>query len=144
MSFDEKYKVALRTESKLCDNAQLFGAFAQGDRLTFTVSAERRSGISKLRMRLYNDATASECYYFFDYCGMSEGCDKYKLVLDLNEPGLFYYDISYEDINGVRYLNTAGFFESVTLEGTSIDYIKYILVTVNGTDVTYEYLQAVK
>jgi len=104
MSFDEKYKVALRTESKLCDNAQLFGAFAQGDRLTFTVSAERRSGISKLRMRLYNDATASERYYFFDYCGMSEGCDKYKLVLDLNEPGLFYYDISYEDINGVRYL----------------------------------------
>jgi len=51
---------------------------------------------------------------------------------------------SYGIENGVRYLNTAGFFESVTLEGTSIDYIKYILVTVNGTDVTYEYLQAVK
>lgn len=46
--------------------------------------------------------------------------------------------------NGVRYVNTAGFFESVTPDGTSIDYIKYLLVTVNGTDVTYEYKQAVK
>ncbi len=46
--------------------------------------------------------------------------------------------------NGVRYVNTAGFFESVTLEGTSLDYVKYLLVTVNGTDVTYEYLQAVE
>ena len=46
--------------------------------------------------------------------------------------------------NGVRYVNTAGFFESVSLEGTSVDYIKYLLVTVNGTEVTYEYKQAVK
>lgn len=46
--------------------------------------------------------------------------------------------------NGVRYVNTAGFFPSVTLEGTSIDYIQYVLVTVNGDNVTYEYKQAVK
>lgn len=46
--------------------------------------------------------------------------------------------------NGVRYVNTAGFFPSVTLEGTSVDYIKYLLVTVNGNDVTYEYKQAVR
>ncbi|MBQ3181918.1 MAG: hypothetical protein IJB50_04080, partial [Clostridia bacterium] len=51
---------------------------------------------------------------------------------------------SYGIENGVRYVNTAGFFESVTLEGTSLDYVKYLLVTVNDTDVTYEYLQAVK
>jgi len=51
---------------------------------------------------------------------------------------------SYGLENGVRYVNTAGFFKSVTLEGTSLDYIKYLLVTVNGTDVTYEYLQAVE
>ena len=46
--------------------------------------------------------------------------------------------------NGVRYINTAGFFNSVTLDGTSPDYVKYLLVTVNGNDVTYEYKQAVE
>lgn len=46
--------------------------------------------------------------------------------------------------NNVRYVNTAGFFPSVTLTGTSVDYIKYVLVTVNGDEVTYEYIQAVR
>ena len=46
--------------------------------------------------------------------------------------------------SGVRYINTAGVFPSVTLEGTSIDYLKYVLVTVNGNEVTYEYKQAVR
>ncbi len=46
--------------------------------------------------------------------------------------------------NGVRYVNTAGFFPSVTVDGTDISYVKYVLVTVNGNDVTYEYKQAVK
>ncbi len=41
--------------------------------------------------------------------------------------------------DGVRYVNTAGVFPSISLEGTSISYVKYILVTVNGNDVTYEY-----
>ena len=56
--------------------------------------------------------------------------------------GGFSNDYVVED--NIRYVNTAGFFESVTLEGTSLDYVQYILVTVNGTDVTYEYKQAVK
>lgn len=46
--------------------------------------------------------------------------------------------------NDVRYVNTAGFFQSVALEGTSIDYIEYVLVTVNGAEVTYEYRKAVR
>lgn len=46
--------------------------------------------------------------------------------------------------NGVRYINTAGVFPSVALEGTSISYVEYVLVTVNGADVTYEYKQAVR
>lgn len=46
--------------------------------------------------------------------------------------------------NKVRYVNTAGFFPSVTLTGTSIDYIEYVLVTVNGDEVTYEYRKAVR
>jgi hypothetical protein len=44
----------------------------------------------------------------------------------------------------VRYINTAGVFPSVSLEGTSVSYVKYVLVTVNGTDVTYEYKEAVR
>ncbi len=44
----------------------------------------------------------------------------------------------------VRYINTAGFFPSVSLEGTSVSYVKYVLVTVNGEDVTYEYKEAVR
>ncbi len=39
----------------------------------------------------------------------------------------------------VRYVNTAGVFPSIALEGTSPSYIKYVLVTVNGGDVTFEY-----
>ena len=39
----------------------------------------------------------------------------------------------------VRYVNTAGIFPSISLEGTSPSYIKYVLVTVNGADVTFEY-----
>ncbi len=46
--------------------------------------------------------------------------------------------------NGVRYVNTAGFFPSVKIDGTDVSYVKYVLVTVNGNDVTYEYKQAVK
>lgn len=46
--------------------------------------------------------------------------------------------------NNVRYVNTAGVFPSVSLEGTSVEYIQYVLVTVNGNNVTYEYKQAVK
>lgn len=41
--------------------------------------------------------------------------------------------------NGVRYINTAGVFPSISLNGTSVSYVKYVLVTVNGNDVTYEY-----
>ena len=41
--------------------------------------------------------------------------------------------------NGVRYINTAGIFPSISLNGTSVSYIKYVLVTVNGNDITYEY-----
>jgi len=46
--------------------------------------------------------------------------------------------------NNVRYINTAGIFPSVTLGGTPVDYLEYVLVTVNGDDVSYEYRQAVK
>ena len=45
--------------------------------------------------------------------------------------------------NNVRYIKTAGVFPSVTLGGTSVDYIEYVLVTVNGSNVTYEYKRAV-
>lgn len=41
--------------------------------------------------------------------------------------------------DGVRYINTAGVFPSVAIDGTSPSYIKYVLVTVNGSEVTYEY-----
>ncbi len=41
--------------------------------------------------------------------------------------------------NGVRYVNTAGIFPSIKIDGTSPSYIKYVLITVNGADVTYEY-----
>lgn len=41
--------------------------------------------------------------------------------------------------SGVRYIHTAGVFPSISLTGTSPSYIKYVLVTVNGNDVTYEY-----
>ncbi len=42
--------------------------------------------------------------------------------------------------NGVRYVNTAGVFPSIGLmpPATNISYVKYLLVTVNGDDVTYE------
>ena len=39
----------------------------------------------------------------------------------------------------VRYVNTAGIFPSIALDGTHPSYIKYVLVTVNGDDVTFEY-----
>lgn len=41
--------------------------------------------------------------------------------------------------DGVRYINTAGVFPSVAIDGTSPSYIKYVLVTINGSEVTYEY-----
>lgn len=41
--------------------------------------------------------------------------------------------------DGVRYINTAGVFPSISIEGTSVSYVKYVLVTVNGKDVTFEY-----
>lgn len=41
--------------------------------------------------------------------------------------------------DGVRYVHTAGVFPSVAVDGTDPSYIKYVLVTVNGADVTYEY-----
>ncbi len=46
--------------------------------------------------------------------------------------------------NNVRYVNTAGVFPSIALEGTSVSYVKYVLVTVNGREVTYEYKEAVR
>ncbi|MBQ3100581.1 MAG: glycoside hydrolase family 13 protein [Clostridia bacterium] len=104
MSFGVKDKAVLKTESKLCDNAQLFGAFPQGDRLTFTVTADRRLGVSKLKMRIYTDSAGTEKFYLFEYVGMADGCDKYKFTVELNDLGLFYYDVSYEDINGICYL----------------------------------------
>ncbi len=41
--------------------------------------------------------------------------------------------------DGVRYINTAGIFPSIAIGGTSPSYIQYVVVTVNGTEVTYEY-----
>ncbi|MBO5930533.1 MAG: phosphodiester glycosidase family protein, partial [Clostridia bacterium] len=41
--------------------------------------------------------------------------------------------------DGVRYINTAGIFPSISIGGTSPSYIQYVVVTVNGADVTYEY-----
>ncbi len=42
--------------------------------------------------------------------------------------------------NGVRYINTAGVFPSIGLKppANNISYVKYVLVTVNGDDVTYQ------
>ncbi|MBQ4516912.1 MAG: phosphodiester glycosidase family protein [Clostridia bacterium] len=43
--------------------------------------------------------------------------------------------------NGVRYVNTAGVFPSIGLKppANNISYVKYLLVTVNGVDITYEW-----
>ena len=41
--------------------------------------------------------------------------------------------------DGVRYINTAGIFPSIAIDGTSPSYIKYVSVTVNGDRVTYTY-----
>ena len=42
--------------------------------------------------------------------------------------------------NGVRYINTAGVFPSIGLKppANNISYVKYVLVTVNGDDVSYQ------
>ncbi len=56
--------------------------------------------------------------------------------------GGFVNKYSVED--KVRYVNTAGVFPSVSLNGTSVSYVKYVLVTVNGSEVTYEYKEAVR
>lgn len=90
----------LKTESKLCDNAQLFGAFARGDRLTFTLTVHRKEGASKVSMRFYSDKTSKEVILPFEYVGMNNADDKYRLCLDLNECGLYFYDISFDGING--------------------------------------------
>ena len=124
MSFNVKEKAVLKTESKLCDTAQLFGAFPQGDRLTFTVTADRRLGVSKLKMRFYSDSTAKEVFYLFEYISMSDGYDKYKLSLELDELGLFYYDIFYEGINGICYLKRDEQLSVHVAEFTTPDWIK--------------------
>lgn len=41
--------------------------------------------------------------------------------------------------DGVRYINTAGIFPSIAIDGTSPSYIEYVSVTVNGDQVTYTY-----
>ncbi|MBQ3554393.1 MAG: phosphodiester glycosidase family protein [Clostridia bacterium] len=43
--------------------------------------------------------------------------------------------------NGIRYVNTAGVFPSIGLKppATNISYVKYLLVTVNGDEVTYDW-----
>ena len=75
----------------------------------------------KIFKRLLEEQTKTRCVYVFGGGFVNSGTKE----------------------NGVRYINTAGFFQSVTPDGTSIDYIKYLLVTVNGDLVTYEYKQAV-
>lgn len=45
--------------------------------------------------------------------------------------------------DGVRYINTAGIFPSIAIGGTSPSYIQYVVVTVNGAEVTYEYKQMI-
>ncbi len=97
-------KAILKTESKLCENAQLFGAFAQGDRLTFTLDVDRAEGASRVVMRLYSDRDQKEEFRCFEYVGMKNGRDIYRFVLDLNETGLYYYDISYNSINAKVYI----------------------------------------
>lgn len=96
--------IILKTESKLCENAQLFGAFSRGDRLTFTLNIERIEGASKVAMRLFSDSLRTEEYIPFEFLGINDGCDKYRLYLDLNERGLYFYDISFEGIDGTVYL----------------------------------------
>lgn len=39
----------------------------------------------------------------------------------------------------VRYVNTAGIFPSIAIDGTHPSYIQYVLVTVNGENITFEY-----
>lgn len=41
--------------------------------------------------------------------------------------------------DGVHYVNTAGVFSNVAIDGVSPSYVQYVLVTVNGNEVTYEY-----
>lgn len=96
--------IIFKTESKLCDNAQLFGAFPEGDCLTFTLDLDRIEGASKVVLRLYNDSSHSERYFPFIYSGMVAGMDRYRLSLELESCGLYYYDISYEGVSGIVFL----------------------------------------
>lgn len=41
--------------------------------------------------------------------------------------------------SGVRFVNTTGILPDFTVDETRLSDIGYVLVTVNGTDVTYEY-----
>lgn len=117
-------KANLKTESKLCENAQLFGAFPEGDKLTFTLEIDRSVGASNVNMRLYSDKVQSNEYRLFDYIGLKDDRDIYRLKIDLNEVGLYYYDITYDSIDTRVYISRDKQLTVYAADFTTPDWLK--------------------
>ncbi len=92
--------------------ADLFGAFDNGEILTFTLTAQREDGVADPVMEFYRDDDGALLRYAFHWAGSDYATDRYLLTLPLadlcaqgEDSGLFWYTVLFDAPEGRRRLS---------------------------------------
>ncbi len=136
--------------------AKKYNCFLKGENTFITipnVSSKIYNGDASVWTNFERDAKSSKqnLFVFLDRNFISEIEGEIlsfrRIVTDAAQNGknVYVFGGGFKNQNtiedGVRYINTAGVFPSVALDGTHPDYIQYVLVTVDGEDVTFTFNQ---
>ncbi len=104
---DSSSLVKLDIRSKLCGNAELFGAFPEGDVLRFRLYVPRREGGADPALRISKDGQ-EERYVPFGFIKLERSSDVYEAAFECGDTGLFWYSVTYETSSGRKYVVISG------------------------------------
>ena len=113
----------LEIRSKLCGDARLFGAFRQGDVLSFRLTFPRSDGVRDPELIVTRDGgEANRILFIFEK--LSGDREVYRAELCCDNPGLFWYDITYDTLYGKRNAVSGRQLTVYSMEYSTPDWIK--------------------
>ncbi|MBQ7161028.1 MAG: glycoside hydrolase family 13 protein [Clostridia bacterium] len=98
---DTEKRDKLEIRSKLCGNAELFGAFSEDDVLTFKLTVPRSFGAKDPEIRINRDG-CGETVIPLEFVTVRGSDDEYSSALRCPEPGLYWYRVTYDSRFGKR------------------------------------------
>ena len=98
---DTEKRDKLEIRSKLCGNAELFGAFSEDDVLTIKLTVPRSFGAKDPEIRINRDG-CGETVIPLEFVTVRGSDDEYSSALRCPEPGMYWYRVTYDSRFGKR------------------------------------------